>query len=671
MCMDRQPIKFIISSLTLDPKKSTSLHGMSPPASEPEAPDRRIRGLVALLAISFIAFINGVARKSPEPHMISLKDAVSYEVKAATLIDGLTIRTADYGQEPTSAGFLPFDHIAEAYKNCTLTVKHGSTEGGVANTHYRWTIEAVNEKENFHEVVADKQEGESIQVVFDRPGQTYTVKIRARRGDVVKTYRSHVVCKYVRRELRSMTDADRQASLDALEKVHRLSMQEGQKRYGDKFANYAYFAAKHMWKMTLDDCTPFHNGVVFSVAHAAFSFEVEQAMQAVDPKVTLPYWDYTIDDNEYSGSWYALSPIFQSDWFGKGEETKGFLIDEGRFAKLPVGEVGDVDHAPEHNAFGMLTEAFNQNPDKLIGRASSICGLPTTGRLPGCSELEGIIVQDSLSEMHAYMEYDFHRRLHMAVGGAWDCPHSLGDAASLHPEHHLWQKYLGEIATQLNIIWRDMLTLGKDFFSCPTSCGANDTFADCSCRCPELDHDDVFTTGNMTTVQTYLDQVTAMFQISTGCPDCVTENDDGSYSFTNLTDREDLELKRILLSVACHPGKVSQMGTPLAGPNDPLFFPVHNAFERVWNFMRVAPDLSVDWSWSSGPDDCGDMMDFKDKSPFKNFGVGNKPNKTSTFEYTNIELWHLFDPANPELPYVYDSFEWSHCSDNSKTFARR
>ena len=31
--------------------------------------------------------------------------------------------------------------------------------------------------------------------------------------------------------------------------------------------------------------------------------------------------------------------------------------------------------------------------------------------------------------------------------------------------------------------------------------------------------------------------------------------------------------------------------------------------------------------------------------------------------YTQAELYHLFDPSNARLPYVFDDFEWAHCAD--------
>ena len=52
---------------------------------------------------------------------------------------------------------------------------------------------------------------------------------------------------------------------------------------------------KHLARMTLDRCTPWHNGKVFFTSHAAFALEMEQSLQAIAPSIALPYWDYTID----------------------------------------------------------------------------------------------------------------------------------------------------------------------------------------------------------------------------------------------------------------------------------------------------------------------------------------------------------------------------------------
>ena len=49
-----------------------------------------------------------------------------------------------------------------------------------------------------------------------------------------------------------------------------------------------------------------------------------------------------------------------------------------------------------------------------------------------------------------------------------------------------------------------------------------------------------------------------------------------------------------------------------------------------------------------------------DLLPFSGF-LGDSTEK----DYTNQQLWDLFDPMNPRLTYVYDTFEWAHCLDIS------
>ena len=104
--------------------------------------------------------------------------------------------------------------------------------------------------------------------------------------------------------------------------------------------------------MTMDECTPYHNGKVFFTAHAAFSLELEQSLQSVDARVSLPYWDYSVDDALYGREWLTKSPVFNKTWFGAANSPHaGHVLAEGRFAYLPV----DRDRAaPEHNGYGRV-----------------------------------------------------------------------------------------------------------------------------------------------------------------------------------------------------------------------------------------------------------------------------------------------------------------------------
>ena len=56
--------------------------------------------------------------------------------------------------------------------------------------------------------------------------------------------------------------------------------------------------------------------------------------------------------------------------------------------------------------------------------------------------------------------------------------------------------------------------------------------------------------------------------------------------------------------------------------------------------------------------DCENATHFKDKVPFSGLIDGDDP----AHLYSNEELVQLFDPRNPDLPYVYESLSWEHCA---------
>lgn len=54
-----------------------------------------------------------------------------------------------------------------------------------------------------------------------------------------------VSCKYVRREIRSLTEDDREAFFQAMEIFFTIPTEVGQARYGEKFFNYERITAYH------------------------------------------------------------------------------------------------------------------------------------------------------------------------------------------------------------------------------------------------------------------------------------------------------------------------------------------------------------------------------------------------------------------------------------------
>jgi len=543
----------------------------------------------------------------------------------------------------------------------------------------------MNAKANRGEVTLLKRTaGTSIQATFPIAGQWYSLTAVTSR----RTFNTKLLCRYVRREMRALHDDDRSRYLDALEKIHRLSMAEGVAQYGQQFVNYEKMTGMHMDQMTLDGCTIYHNTDVFFGAHSAFTLMLEQALQAIDPTIAAPYWDYTIDDATYGNEWAAKSPLFRDDWFGSASPDNAadpHVIERGRFSYIPIS---GNSTGPEHNGYRMQTESWNANPSAYVQRSSSICGLETRSRLPGCKEMLGVLAATNELDMHANMEFLFHARVHMMTGGAWDCPFSLLEAVEAHRDNAYWARILESLAVSFNTLWRSSLNWG--LLKCDRDCAAGAPSAECSCSCPEVDEHLAAGTLDSEKLYHFLNTTSMWDMMHASCDWCIAANttlagerEVTTYSFANLTAAENDELMYHVLMLACHPGKVSQMGTPLAGPNDPLFWPVHGAFERVVDYLRLIDNTTIcddagcslkryDWSYGEEDDDatgCSQLAgpaaghvgtSWLDVLPFEAF-LGDATGK----QYSNQQLWQLFDPMNPRLTYVYDDFDWAVCSSGA------
>ena len=100
-----------------------------------------------------------------------------------------------------------------------------------------------------------------------------------------------MICKYVRRELRKLTNDDRALYFDAMSTIYNLDDDTGTQLYGSYFRTGAYFTKKHLAAMSLEGCTPWHTGTVFLTSHAAMTREFEMALQSIYPVLAAPYVD--------------------------------------------------------------------------------------------------------------------------------------------------------------------------------------------------------------------------------------------------------------------------------------------------------------------------------------------------------------------------------------------
>lgn len=103
-----------------------------------------------------------------------------------------------------------------------------------------------------------------------------------------------LLCMYVRREFRALTEVDLNKTMNAMWVMWELSEDEGISLYGDKFHNYARLLEYHYFNAAWQDADHIHEGNGFIAQHIKMDLIFQRSMQSIDKSVTLPYWDFTM-----------------------------------------------------------------------------------------------------------------------------------------------------------------------------------------------------------------------------------------------------------------------------------------------------------------------------------------------------------------------------------------
>lgn len=247
-----------------------------------------------------------------------------------------------------------------------------------------------------------------------------------------------VAVKYVRREIRSLTNSHRELVMDSIRKMYSLSQEEGIELYGDSFRSaetillthltsagalyqlFVIFSQHKFYATGMTNCDHWHDGAGFLTHHTALTLMVERTLQAIDPSLALPYWDYGIDSTEYSIDTFSQSPIFQPDWFGEASPSNPThtIADGGFWSKVtfPDGEkyLDNWDIAstgslnPHVNGYGHLRSPWNNNPSRGISRRNSTYGVQRT-YIPSCKEFKRCFQKKTLREVRTrcYLLWSF------------------------------------------------------------------------------------------------------------------------------------------------------------------------------------------------------------------------------------------------------------------------
>lgn len=196
--------------------------------------------------------------------------------------------------------------------------------------------------------------------------------------------------RYVKRELRSLTVVDREKFLDAAATLWQYSTTEGRKIFGKSYTSAATFVEEHALASNDIRCDSYHEGSGFITHHLAITNSFEAALRSVDPSVTLPYWDFTIegqrinDENQDPSYFMQITPFLSDEWFGS-VDSDGHIQDS-RWAHSQMPKVsGDSVVSP--NSFGYIRSYWNNNNDDEVTRHPfQVCGEEASNKkVPDCS----------------------------------------------------------------------------------------------------------------------------------------------------------------------------------------------------------------------------------------------------------------------------------------------
>merc|ERR1712070_171264 len=151
-------------------------------------------------------------------------------------------------------------------------------------------------------------------------------------------------------------------------------------KYGPSYKSLEDFEIMHLAGAGERNLDHIHDGMGISTQHTAMTSEFEQALQAVNPKVAVPYWDYTVDSVKMSSDKmhrpesfsdiFRDSELFTGVWFGT-TNAKDHRIADGRFADQEVPR--DYNYKVR-SPYGFLRAPWNLNPSKYVTRYHKYCG---------------------------------------------------------------------------------------------------------------------------------------------------------------------------------------------------------------------------------------------------------------------------------------------------------
>ena len=540
-----------------------------------------------------------------------------------------------------------YDAIAEPHRwtnlvaECSICTNDTNATAGWSNYTYKWAFDN-----------GDVVHGESIRRKFTILRE-YPVSLTAyMSGHEVGTYNGRILARYIRREIRQLTSGDRNLWLNTMKTLWDVKTAEGVELYGPSYMDITDLTTYHVTLSSDMTCDHMHDGLGFMTQHLGLTLMFEQAMQAVDPRVSLPYWDFTIDRWHLdTGNLTSLwqSPIFRADVLGNVNRDT-LTIQEGRWKGI---KIADNQWSGTHNSYGYMRAPWNNNPQPHLTRVPDMCGYTGT-TIPSCVEHYFLLTSDTWYDFAWIMPYDPHGTVHEVIGGTFHCNETTHDIeAYIHnniqcnyPQSQCDEEvetFMAFLRSNAFVTLKDMYRAGQ--LSLPDYCSVDTPFSECHATC-----------DSYSDIDTYWETMFAWWE----------DVDD----FDWLTDT----LKMGVVDMMCD-GGIGADGDQLesGSPMDPSFWSIHPTMERIFVFKKISNTFEdEDWP-THGAASVTNCTGHQKTStvPFK-FSLKNGDDKGNAFDetlLTNEEVYDLLDPSTSDMPYIYQDFAWKHCEWYGYNFA--
>ena len=260
------------------------------PIFRDEKPKKSYRAFIAsaLLGITTAALLVFLA-SARQNALLNSKE--QFELKPTTdRVIGISSVSNDYGVQDQNSmlsyNFFMDSFLIEPYKPTTIILDTTVTAG----CSHKWSF--TKQSNNFVSSNGFSSDG-VIVTTLSTVGE-YAFEVIETCDQMTTGHLNMTVwVKYVRRELQSLTNDDREAFLDAFHTLSTVSTVKGRELYGERYKSVKYFSTLHNDAGGNSVCDEYHGGRGFLTNHMFLSSYFEQSLQLVNPTVALHYMEYS------------------------------------------------------------------------------------------------------------------------------------------------------------------------------------------------------------------------------------------------------------------------------------------------------------------------------------------------------------------------------------------